>query len=1135
MSRKKITPITERDINAIINNSVQGAGNRLVGSAAEQKKLFVRPIANTDGTPNVASLVKRLAAETEEAMQQLENNVEDLEDSLVAPPPADSIPLSGVFLTYDRATETLEIVGEQGVDEEDVSEIVGTETNERFTELDNSITALSNSKQDKIEIADNYDSTTNKVATEATVAKEVAKVVGGAGESFDTLKEIADWIAAHPNSVAEINAKIAENTAKINTHTRDIALNTSRADRNTSDIAAQAQRITSVQSSVNALSTSKQDKLSIADGYSSENPVATVRTVSDKIAEVVGGADASFDTLKEIADWINNNPESVAAINAKLSEHAQAIANNAEGITENALAIEENEEAIERAEVKATQAANTANEAARRIGVAEADIANLRDGKQNVLMFADEYSEQSKVATERTVEREVAKIVADAPDNFNTLKEIAEWIAAHPNDISMLNALVQENSRGIALNASLIVNNTKAINDNAKRINNAEIGLNDVNEYYSRLSKTVEDKADKDTVSMIMDTTVGKTNMPNQLYGTDADGNPALYPTDSVGTQVLVDGQKVDEFNADEKFDKTGGVIDGEVTIEGDLIVKGTTKTVDTETLSVKDNIIVANVDNAPLAGVSGFAVKTGEVDEETQKQLAYGIMYDKLGNGVKIGIGGFDGNGEFVYGDLIVENEDGTTETIVGGQAQFLATRADTLMDGHIPKWDYEKNQFVDSGVRHDEVVKKTDKASDNTAGLLETYFNKYSSGIEFLAGKAKIYGAKKNDIDNKISDTLPITPSTNDYATMSALADCKDTTLWTDNATVNGEYIIGTKQKARNLLGAVGFNNVAGNGVVGLIAVSNSFCSQVTSSGVLMCRVLPLSEYQKGTTAAFIAKGTLENIKYNYVMEGLANYTVAEGETSIWTPEAQAKACETIGAVPSKKVTSGLQLYGANVSGNSTFLADVGTAGYSIARRGSGGALAVGGPTEDNHAVPKKYAEDNFISKTVYGGIITSAIGFNGSGDIAQTGITVDGLYAYSIPMRNQKGVVFGSIPSENEEYGLTPKKYVDDNKGTKLYLHNITFTETNIGPEEKSNAIKIISTKETTYTSLSISDFIDGSMIDFKIYMFTGSEQEWSNYRSVSNSKIKIHGIVDPVTTASIAFSQINGALVDEVTEL
>lgn len=744
MARKKITQVTAKEIEGIINNSVQSAKNRLVGNAAEQKKMFVRPIANTDGSPSVAKLVQRLAAETEEAMQQLENNVEDLEDSLVAPPPADSIPLSGVFLTYDRDTETLEIVGEQGVDEEDVSEIVGTETNERFTELDNSITALSNSKQDKIEIADNYDGTTNKVATEATISKEVAKVIGGAGESFDTLKEIADWIIAHPNSVAEINAKIAENTAKINTHTRDIALNTSKADRNTSDIAAQAQRITSVQSSVNALSTFKQDKLSIADGYSSENPVATVRTVSDKIAEVVGGADASFDTLKEIADWINNNPESVAAINAKLSEHAQAIANNAEGITENALAIEENKKAIGKAEVKATQAANTANEAVRRIGVAEADIANLRDGKQNVLMFADEYSKENKVATERTVKREVAKIVADAPDDFNTLKEIAAWIAAHPNDISMLNALIQENSRGIALNASLIVNNTKAINENSKRINSAEIGLNDVNEYYSRLSKTVEDKADKDTVSKIMDTTVGKTEIPNQLYGTDADGNPALYPTDSVGTSVFVDGQKVKEFNADEKFDKIGGVIGGDVSIQGNLSVSGTTTTQDTETLQVKDNVIVANADGVSLVDNSGFAIKTNETE-------SYGIMYDPIGDGVKIGLGGFTEDGKFVYNE---------------GEAQFLATRADNITDGNLPKWDDKKKQFVDSGEKIGDYVKFTDYATlDGKAGIIQLNKN-YGVFRANTTPTLEIAKAEESEIDRKTNKYKPVVPATLDYA---------------------------------------------------------------------------------------------------------------------------------------------------------------------------------------------------------------------------------------------------------------------------------------------------------------------------------------------------------------------------------
>lgn len=50
----------------------------------------------------------------------------------------------------------------------------------------------------------------SQVAT--TVSTEIAKVVGGAPEAFDTLKEIADWIEGHPDIyntlVAEINKKV---------------------------------------------------------------------------------------------------------------------------------------------------------------------------------------------------------------------------------------------------------------------------------------------------------------------------------------------------------------------------------------------------------------------------------------------------------------------------------------------------------------------------------------------------------------------------------------------------------------------------------------------------------------------------------------------------------------------------------------------------------------------------------------------------------------------------------------------------------------------------------------------------------------------------------------------------------------
>ena len=43
------------------------------------------------------------------------------------------------------------------------------------------------------------------------IATAVAGIVGGAGESYDTLKEIADWIASHPESVAALNSSIKAN------------------------------------------------------------------------------------------------------------------------------------------------------------------------------------------------------------------------------------------------------------------------------------------------------------------------------------------------------------------------------------------------------------------------------------------------------------------------------------------------------------------------------------------------------------------------------------------------------------------------------------------------------------------------------------------------------------------------------------------------------------------------------------------------------------------------------------------------------------------------------------------------------------------------------------------------------------
>ena len=49
-----------------------------------------------------------------------------------------------------------------------------------------------------------------------------------------------------------------------------------------------------------------------------------------------------------------------------------------------------------------------------------------------------------------TVTTEIAKVVADAPEDFDTLKEMSDWIAGHEDDASAMNSAISDNKTAIA-------------------------------------------------------------------------------------------------------------------------------------------------------------------------------------------------------------------------------------------------------------------------------------------------------------------------------------------------------------------------------------------------------------------------------------------------------------------------------------------------------------------------------------------------------------------------------------------------------------------------------------------------------------------------------------------------------------
>lgn len=118
---------------------------------------------------------------------------------------------------------------------------------------------------------------------------------------------------------------------------------------------------------------------------------------------------------------------------------------------------------------------------------------------------------------------------------------------------------------------------------------------------------------------------------------------------------------------------------DGNVSITGNLTVKGTTYTQDNETLRIADNIIELNstkVDNSTT--LSGLAINKDETS-------TYGVMYDPTDDTVKFGEGSTT-DGVFTFGE---------------GEGAPIAVRDDSskLDDGAIMIFDKSKNRLVNSG----------------------------------------------------------------------------------------------------------------------------------------------------------------------------------------------------------------------------------------------------------------------------------------------------------------------------------------------------------------------------------------------------------------------------------------------------
>lgn len=79
--------------------------------------------------------------------------------------------------------------------------------------------------------------------------------------------------------------------------------------------------------------------------------------------------------------------------------------------------------------------------------IAKKADANTIPSKVSELTNDSNYQTAEQVSS--TVTTEIAKVVADAPESLNTLKEMSDWIAGHEDDASAMNSAISDNKTAI--------------------------------------------------------------------------------------------------------------------------------------------------------------------------------------------------------------------------------------------------------------------------------------------------------------------------------------------------------------------------------------------------------------------------------------------------------------------------------------------------------------------------------------------------------------------------------------------------------------------------------------------------------------------------------------------------------------
>jgi hypothetical protein len=410
------------------------------------------------------------------------------------------------------------------------------------------------------------------VASASALAAEISRASDAEAKALADAKTYADGKASAAESAAKSHADSKAATAESNAKTyADGKAATALADAKT-----YADGLAGNYDAAGAAATAEQNAKSHADSKAA-SALTDAKAYADGLAgnyDAAGAAATALTDAKAYADGLAGNYDAAGAAATALTDakaYADGLAGNydaagaaaaaesaAKSHADNkAATAEQNAKDYADAQIAAIPGVDltpyayvsTVNDAVKALEDKDAEIVTSYTAADNALAARIKTIEDAPYATESyvtsTVSSEIAKVVAEAPEDFNTLKEIADWIA---NDVTSAAELANK----VTANENAI----KAISDDyLKAADKTEI----VNAYTAadaalgtRIDNVVTSYAAADTaLGTRIDNVVTSYAAADTALGTRIDNVEAAYVTADTALGTRIDNVEAAYVTAD--------------------------------------------------------------------------------------------------------------------------------------------------------------------------------------------------------------------------------------------------------------------------------------------------------------------------------------------------------------------------------------------------------------------------------------------------------------------------------------------------------------------------------------------------------------------------------------------------------